>query len=83
MKPIILMLILNKYLDIFIYLDNCTPLVFVCIHVLVCICVCVCEGVCVRVYECVYIGVCLCVHVSLCVRSYTYTYKTHIKIILK
>ena len=29
-KPIILISILNKYLDIPIYLDNCTPLIHMC-----------------------------------------------------
>ena len=51
-KPIFLISILNKYLDIPIYLDNRTPLVYVCVYVCVCArvrvctCVCVCGVMC-------------------------------------
>ena len=54
-KPIILISILNKYLDIPIYLDNRTFLVCVCVCVCVCVyvvCVCVCARACVCLCAC-------------------------------
>ena len=65
MKPIILISILNKYLDNLKYLDSRTPLV--CVLVLVCVCVCVCACVCVLVCVCVCARVCACSCVCVCV----------------
>ena len=78
MKPIILISILNKYLNILKHLDNRTPLTYVCSYVCMYVCTYVCTYI--RMYVCMYIRmyvhtyVCMYVCMYMCVCMYVCMY---------